>query len=488
MNYKKILGTFLIACLGGGVALGVFSLVSNNAPKTIQEKQDAGVTFAKVNNEVGDVPSFNFTAPSKASTPAVVHIKTVVQATSSNGSGLDFKEFFGEDFNYPNQPQGGSGSGVIITNDGYIATNNHVIDGATEIEVVLQDKRSYPAELVGRDPSTDLALLKIETKDLPFLKFGNSDGVEVGEWVLAVGNPFNLTSTVTAGIVSAKGRNINLLRDRNNQYAIENFIQTDAAVNPGNSGGALVNMKGELIGINTAIATRTGSYSGYSFAVPVNIVKKVMDDILKYGEVQRGFLGVEIRDVTAQLADEKDIKDIKGVYVNKVNDGSAADAAGMKNGDIITKVGDIEVNSSSELQEQVSRFHPGDKLSITLLRSGKEKVVNPILKNREGTTEMTKKSDKKATVASVKGIELEKITSADKKKYKIRNGVKVSAVNSGAFKNARVPKGYIITHIDKKPVYTISEAKRILAAKEGGTLIEGVNPDGSEGVYGLKLD
>lgn len=489
MNYKKIFGTFLIACLGGGVALGVFSLVNNNGPKTIQEKQDA-VTFAKVKHEVVDVPTFNFTTPSKAATPAVVHIKTIVQATSSNGSGSDFFEFFGEGFDIPKgqQPQGGSGSGVIITNDGYIATNNHVIDGATSIEVVLQNKRSYSAELVGRDPSTDLALLKIDIKDLPFLKFGNSDGVEVGEWVLAVGNPFNLTSTVTAGIVSAKGRNINLLRDRNNQYAIENFIQTDAAVNPGNSGGALVNMKGELIGINTAIATRTGSYSGYSFAVPVNIVKKVMDDILKYGEVQRGFLGVEIRDVTADLAEEKSIKDIKGVYVNRVNEGSAAATAGMKDGDIITKVNDVVVNSSSELQEQVSRYHPGDKINITINRKGKEKILTPILKNREGTTEILKKSTKKAAVALVKGIELEKITSKDKNKFKVKNGVKITAIKSGAFKSARVPKGYIITHIDKKPIYTLTEAKRILSAKSGGILIEGINPDGSEGIYGLKLD
>jgi Do/DeqQ family serine protease len=488
MNYKKILGTFLIACLGGGVALGVFSLVDNDAPKTIQEKQDA-VTFAKVKHEVGDVPTFNFTTPSKAATPAVVHIQTTVQATSSNGSGLDFFEFFGEGFEMPQrQPQGGSGSGVIITNDGYIATNNHVIDGATSIEVVLQDKRKFNAELIGRDPSTDLALLKIETKDLPFLKFGNSDNVEVGEWVLAVGNPFNLTSTVTAGIVSAKGRNINLLRDRNNQYAIENFIQTDAAVNPGNSGGALVNMNGELIGINTAIATRTGSYSGYSFAVPVNIVKKVMDDILKYGEVQRGFLGVEIRDVTAELAEEKNIDDIKGVYVNKVNEGSAAAAAGMKDGDIITKVNDVVVNSSSALQEQVSRYHPGDKVNITIKRKGTEKVLTPILKNREGTTELVKRSEKKSSTALVKGIELQKITAKDKSKYKVKNGVKITDVKSGAFKNARVPKGFIITHIDKKPIYTLTEAKRILNAKSGGILVEGVEPDGTEGVYGLKLD
>lgn len=487
MNYKKILGTFLVACLGGAVALGVFKIVDKETPKSIQDKQNE-VAFARVVNPDG-TPSFDFTAPSKVATPAVVHIKTTVETASNHGGGLDLFEFFGDGFEMPEmQPGGGSGSGVVITNDGYIATNNHVIDGASTIEVVLQDKRSFTAELIGRDPSTDLALLKIDAKDLPFLHFGNSDNVQVGEWVLAVGNPFNLTSTVTAGIVSAKGRNINLLRDRNNQYAIENFIQTDAAVNPGNSGGALVNMDGELIGINTAIATRTGSYSGYSFAVPVNIVKKVMDDILKYGEVQRGFLGIEITDVTATLAEEKGIKEIKGVYVNRVNEGSAADKAGIKNGDVVVKVGDVAVNSSSELQEQVSRFHPGDKVNVTVSRNGKEMVLTPILKNREGTTEILKKSEAADKTTTVKGIELEKISSADKDKHGIKSGVKISKIKSGAFKNARVPEGFIITHIDKRTIANPADAERTLSNKKGGVLIEGINPDGSTGVYGLKLD
>lgn len=483
MNYRKILGTFLVAGLGGAVALGVFKIVEKKSPQSIEQKQQ--VAFANLRNPNG-TPAFDFTEPSAVATPAVVHIKTTMETVSGQG---ELFEFFGEEFKMPDmQPGGGSGSGVIMTPDGYIATNNHVIDGASTIEVVLNDKRSFRAELVGRDPSTDLALLKIDAKDLAFLRFGNSDEVKVGEWVMAVGNPFNLTSTVTAGIVSAKGRNINLLRDANNQYAIENFIQTDAAVNPGNSGGALVNLKGELVGINTAIATRTGSYAGYSFAVPVNIVKKVMDDILKYGEVQRGFLGIEITDVTAALAEEKGIKDINGVYVNKVNEGGAADKAGIKAGDVVVKINDVAVNSSSELQEQVSRYHPGDKLAVTVKRNGKDVVVNPILKNREGTTEIVKKADKPAANSSINGLEMENITAQDKSKYNIKNGVKLKKITSGAFKNARVPEGYIITHIDKKPVYTIADAKNLLGAKKGGVLVEGYNPDGSEGVYGLKLN
>jgi serine protease Do len=486
MNYKKILGTFLVACLGGAVALGVFKIVEKKSPKSIEEMQGK-VAFANLRNPDG-TPAFDFTQPSAIATPAVVHIKTTAEAVNG-GEGFDFHQFFGEGFEMPElQPGGGSGSGVIMTPDGYIATNNHVIEGASTIEVVLNDKRSFTAELVGRDPSTDLALLKIEAADLSFLRFGNSDNVKVGEWVMAVGNPFNLTSTVTAGIVSAKGRNINLLRDANNQYAIENFIQTDAAVNPGNSGGALVNMDGELVGINTAIATRTGSYAGYSFAVPVNIVKKVMDDILKYGEVQRGFLGIEIADVTAALAQEKGIKEIKGVYVNRVNESSAAEKAGIKDGDVIIKINDVAVNSSSELQEQVSRYHPGDKLNVTVKRKDKEMVLNPVLKNREGTTEIVKKSDKKESVTAMKGVELEGIDAADKKKFNIKNGVKLKKVSPGPFKNARVPEGFIITHIDKKPVYTTLEAKRQLETKKGGILVEGYNPDGSEGVYGLKLE
>lgn len=484
MNIRKVVSTLMVASLGGLVALGIFKIVDKDQPQSLEEKQQ--VAFASYKVEGG--PSFDFTGPSAVSTPAVVHIKTTIEATAHDGEGFDLRDFFGDEFGLPSpQPGMGSGSGVIMTPDGYIATNNHVIEGASSIEVVLNDKRSFKAELVGRDISTDLALLKIDAKDLAFLRFGNSDEVKVGEWVLAVGNPFNLTSTVTAGIVSAKGRNINLLRDRNNQYAVENFIQTDAAVNPGNSGGALVNMKGELVGINTAIATQTGSYAGYSFAVPVNIVKKVMDDILKYGEVQRGFLGIEITDVTASLAEEKGIKEIRGVYVNKVNDGSAAEKAGVKDGDVIIKINEVLVNSSSDLQEQVSRYHPGDKINVTIQRGGKEVTVNAILKNREGTTEIVKKAqDDKST--SVRGLELEPITSADKQKYDIKNGVKLKTISSGPFKAARVPEGFIITHIDKRAINTVGDAKTALQNKRGGILVEGINPDGSEGVYGLKLD
>ncbi|MDX5321781.1 MAG: trypsin-like peptidase domain-containing protein, partial [Bacteroidota bacterium] len=292
---KKVWSIVLAATVGGLVAIGVNTLLSKKEASSFEEKQKVAFTNYPAGSGISEL---DFTVPSEKVTPAVVYIISTLGNEGEDDMDNPFNFF-----NIPNPaPSQGSGSGVIISEDGYIATNNHVIDGAVSIQVTLNDKRSYVARLVGTDPQTDLALLKIEEEGLPFIQFGNSDEVKVGQWVLAVGNPFNLTSTVTAGIVSAKGRNINLLRTRDNQFAIENFIQTDAAVNPGNSGGALVDLNGSLIGINTAIATQTGSFSGYSFAVPVNIVKKVMDDLLKYGMVQRGFLGISIQDVDSKLA------------------------------------------------------------------------------------------------------------------------------------------------------------------------------------------
>ena len=284
----------------------------------------------------------------------------------------------------------GSGSGVIISSDGYIVTNNHVIDKAKEVKVSLNNNKEYLAKLVGIDPTTDLAVLKIEAENLPALAFANSDEVRLGEWVLAVGNPFNLNSTVTAGIISARGRNINII---DNQSAIEAFIQTDAAVNPGNSGGALINTRGDLIGINTAISTRTGSYEGYGFAIPANIVRKVVDDLTKHGVVQRAYLGVNIADITPELAKEQGIKETQGVYVSGVTEDGAAAAAGIKKGDIVVQAGERSVKKMSELLEVIGSRRPGDKVSVVVLREGKEKVFNVVLRNRQGTTDVLKKED-----------------------------------------------------------------------------------------------
>ncbi|MFN5517409.1 MAG: Do family serine endopeptidase, partial [Bacteroidota bacterium] len=397
-----------------------------------------------------------------------------------------FRDFFGNDFwNFRMDPYGGgkpkesSGSGVIISDDGYIVTNNHVIEDGDKITVILNNKKEYPATVIGTDPSTDLALIKVDAGDLPFISFGNSDSTKVGEWVLAVGNPFNLESTVTAGIISAKGRNINILKDKG---SIESFIQTDAAVNPGNSGGALVNLRGELIGINSAIATPTGSFAGYSFAVPVNIVKKIVNDLVKFGVVQRGYLGVSITNINEELAKKYEINTLEGVYVDAVNDGSAAAEAGIKSGDVITAINNVRVKSTSELQEQVSRYRPNDEISVTVLRGDKEKSLTTRLKNIDGETTIVKK-DQVSSFASL-GADFQNITNEEKKKLGINGGVKIAKLYDGKLaKNTDIRDGFIITKIDNKPVNNVDELKTALQNKAGqGVMIEGTYPNYS-GTY-----
>ena len=335
----------------------------------------------------------DFTTAAQLSVNAVVHVKTTYTAKKQSSVIDPFLEFFFGLPHYQERPQPqqqGFGSGVIISNDGYIVTNNHVIDRADMIQVVLNDKRTYTAQLVGTDPTTDIALLKIEADSLPTITFGDSDMLKVGEWILAVGNPFNLTSTVTAGIVSAKARNINIL---NAAMKIESFIQTDAAVNPGNSGGALVNTQGRLVGINTAIASETGSYAGSAFAVPTSIVQKVVEDLKQHGTVQRAILGVQIADITDRLAKDRNIHTLAGVYVNSVMELSAAHMAGITEGDIITHVNNSPIKTVAELQEQIGRHRPGDEITITLLRNNTSITLPVTLQNRQGTTEILTKDN-----------------------------------------------------------------------------------------------
>ncbi|MBO6515165.1 MAG: Do family serine endopeptidase [Bacteroidia bacterium] len=483
---KKFLGILAIAFVGGAVALGLnhFFFSEKTMPQSFEEQQK--VQFANQESVVAEIGG-DFVEVSEHATPAVVHIKTEIDLAQSGNTTEMFDPFgFFDDPRFKrNQPRQASGSGVIIMNNGYIATNNHVIENASKIEVILNDKRSYDAELVGRDPETDLALLKIEEKDLPFLSFGNSDDVRVGEWVVAVGNPFNLTSTVTAGIVSAKGRNINLLR-QNSEYAIENFIQTDAAVNPGNSGGALVNTKGELIGINTAIASQTGSYAGYSFAVPVNIAKKILDDLRKYGEVKRAILGVRIQDVTAELAMEKGIKDIEGVYVPDVVDGGAADKAGIKPGDVILSIDGEAVNKASELQEEISRFHPGDDIVVVLKRDNEQIEKSVKLLSKDGKKEITTEAIREEKV--VLGGTFENLGHTEKMELKISNGVRIKKIGKGPLKDKDVPEGFVITTIDKQRVYTTKDVEKLLENKEGSILIDGVMPNGDEESFAIRVE
>jgi Do/DeqQ family serine protease len=380
----------------------------------------------------------------------------------------------------------GSGSGVIISNDGYIVTNNHVIDKSKEIEVTLNDKRTFKAKLVGADPNTDIALLKIEAEKLPVILFGNSDSLKIGEWVLAVGNPFNLTSTVTAGIVSAKARNINII---NSQMKIESFIQTDAAVNPGNSGGALVNTRGELIGINTAIASQTGSYAGYSFAIPTSIVKKVVSDIRQFGFVQRAVLGVSMKEITSEIAKEKNLKTMEGAFVDAVVENSAAEKAGVKKGDIIIKVEEVEIKSSSQLQEQIGRYSPGDKVSLTVLRDNKEIKLNAELKNRQGTT----KVESGEVNLDMLGAEFKEISAKLKDQFQLDYGMEVKSVNKGKFQTAGIKEGFVIVKINNQAIRSTDDIKEVLTEaintndKFKVLNIAGVYPNGKVAYYAVNL-
>ena len=383
---KKLIQPIFIGMLSAAIGGLVVSYMTKSNLQYIETTSTSSAKLTDYKTILApDKFNMDFTMAAEISTPSVVHIKSIVKSENESRSqsrGNDFfYHFFRDDYPSYGKPkeQASSGSGVIVTNDGYIVTNHHVIKGATKVEVTLNDKRSFAAEIVGKDPTTDIALIKIDQENLPNIEWGNSDDVEIGEWVLAVGNPFNLASTVTAGIVSAKGRNINILKD---QAAIESFIQTDAAVNPGNSGGALVDLAGNLVGINTAIATPTGTYAGYSFAVPTNIVQKVIRDLKEYGIVQRAYIGVMIQDVTNELAESMNLADLNGVYVQALSEGGAADEAGIKKGDIIKKINDMPVNTAPELQEAIAQYRPGDLISITLEREGQKALVNLTLRNK----------------------------------------------------------------------------------------------------------
>ena len=480
------------------MAIGGYKLLEEDNQAQQQQLQNANVRYSSLmrDSDVKVPAGLNFVAAAQSVTPAVVHVMTEYSPRTASRSRqnemLDpfLRDFFGDEFggrDYHQQPgpQMGSGSGVIIASNGYIVTNNHVIDKADKIEVVLEDKRKLQASLVGTDPSTDIALLKVDATNLPTVRYGNSDNIKVGEWVLAVGNPFNLNSTVTAGIISAKGRSVGIVQDvdaQGNNRGIESFLQTDAVVNPGNSGGALVNLNGDLVGINTAIASRRGSFEGYSFAVPSSIVSKVVDDLLKYGEVQRAFLGVTMREVDATLAKEKKIKNISGVYIIDFSENSAAKAAGLEEGDVITKVNDVPVNTSAQLQEQVARYRPGDKIKVTYMRGNDEKTLTTVLRNRLGDTKVVKREEAKAITFS--GAKFAPLTKEEMSKLDLTGGAKVSSIRSSEFKNTGIEDGFIITRIDKNRVEKPQDVERLLKnAGDEGVLLEGIYPDGRRAYY-----
>lgn len=480
---KRIIGIFVIALFGAVSGAGLVKLMENK-PATSTVSSTQPVQFANFPEHIIQNP--NFVTASALATPAVVHIKTKVNPKTSQNRPEedDIRSFFGRpDFFFgPQGPQTGSGSGVIITADGYIITNNHVIKGADEIEVILNDKRSFSATVVGTDPSTDIALVKITADNLPVLQYGNSDNVQVGEWVLAVGNPFNLTSTVTAGIVSAKARSVGILGGGS---SMEAFIQTDAAVNPGNSGGALVNVQGELIGINTAIATNNGSYQGYSFAVPVNIARKVVEDIKSYGTVQRAFLGVQIMEVNAELVSKEELKVNDGVYVADFLENSAGAAAGIKKGDVIVQIDNNRVKSTPELMEIIGRKRPGDKVEVLVNRKGKQEILAVTLRSAEGNTSVVKKA--KTDFATMLGGELETAPAKELEALKLEGGVKVKKLSAGKLRDTGIREGFIITKIDRTPVLNTKDFYKALEDKKGGVLLEGYYPSGAKAYYGFGL-
>lgn len=488
-NRRQLITIFAVSVLSAFIGVFIFSKIN-------------GPSIQRVEVPVEVVPSAHYTSLSSSSSGGypdltvaaessihrVVHVRTKGLASSSSNPYSDnplFEFFFGPRGMQPGpqqqqRPVMGAGSGVIISADGYIVTNNHVIDNASEIEVTLNDKRTYKAVVVGADPNTDIALLKVEASDLLFMAYGNSDDLKIGEWVLAVGNPFNLTSTVTAGIVSAKSRSIQIL----GQMSIEAFIQTDAAVNPGNSGGALVDISGNLVGINTAIASQTGSYSGYSFAVPVSIVKKVVSDLLEFGEVQRGLIGVNIREIDNQLAEEKDLNVTKGVYVVDAMEGGGAQIAGIKAGDIIVTVNGEKVNSVPQLQEKISRYRPGDNVQVEVIRNGKRKPFTITLRNIHGNTDIVKTSDK----VSILGATFEPVPEAEKQRLRIKYGLKVSKVGSGKFSKSGIKDGYIITQANRVPINSEEDLKKVVDVLNEGLFLSGIYPNGKVAYYAINLE
>jgi len=477
MNGKKILGTLMVALVGGLIAIFTYTLfIQKPADPAIVEKSDSQlVRFANLPQDF-EAAEFDFTFAAENTVHAVVHVMTVTERSSAYRNPL-YEFFYGDRYNRNQQPMLGYGSGVIISEDGYIVTNNHVIEGSDEIEVTLNDKRVFEAEIVGRDPSTDIALIRIKEKDLPYLRFGDSDKLKLGQWVLAVGNPFNLTSTVTAGIISAKGRNLGLLPD---EFRIESFIQTDAALNRGNSGGALVTLNGEFIGLTTAIISPTGGYAGNSFAVPVNIVKKTVEDLKEFGEVQRAILGVTITDVDAGLAEEKKLDRIEGVYINSVRENGAAKDAGIKEGDIVLRVNDVNVNSVAELQEQISKYRPNDKVDVLIKRDNKRKQFEVVLRNTEGSTEIVRPDD------LIMGAKFDELSDGDREEYNISNGVKITDAGEGYLSELGLRSGTIVLRINGNSVQRVSEVKDILGGGRTLYSIEGIQPNGTFFSYEIR--
>lgn len=497
MKLKNILLVILISAATSIGSVWGYNRWVEKQTAGIQEPGKLPVNYAGFFDGEKAAGGIDFTAASTSATPAVVHIKTKTKArqvTNNLPRGRNpFSDLFGDDFgdlfggpqSQTIPEQRASGSGVLISNDGYIVTNNHVINGADDINITLNNKRSYKATLVGADPSSDIAVLKVEGKTFPYLVYGNSDDVKLGQWVLAVGYPLTLDVTVTAGIISAKSRSIGINR-RQSENPIESFLQTDAAVNPGNSGGALINTDGQLIGINSAIASPTGSYAGYSYAIPVNIVKKIVNDLMKFGTVQRAYLGIQYSMGEPSEEEKKayNLRDGEGVVVTDVPAGGAASAAGIKKGDIVIKINDVKVATGPEMVEQVTRFKPGDKITVTYLRDGKENTSTLTLKNRAGNTNVVKN----ATVLEKLGGILENLDKKTATQLDVPGGVVVKKIGSGAISKTKMQDGFVITSVNGTVIKNTEDLRLALEKYKGSNVkLEGMYP-GYEGSYGYPLN
>ena len=433
--------------------------------------------MAPVNLSHENWPDFTYAAESAVD--AVVYVKVTSTQAQPQVPGSIFDYFFGIPQGAPQQREKvGSGSGVIIREDGYIVTNNHVIDGATKIEVTLNNNQTYPATLVGTDPATDVALLKIDASGLPIIPFGDSDKLRLGEWVIAIGSPYDLRSTITAGIVSAKGRS---MPNYSGEYKIESFIQTDAAVNPGNSGGALVDRAGNLVGINTAIYSRTGSYSGYSFAVPVNIVKKIAYDLMDFGSVKRAVLGISMQAIDDKIAEDLKLSSRNGVYINEVSKSGAADEAGIKAGDVLIAIDSTKITNSASVLEAVSRFSPGDKAKVTVIRDGKEQVFEVTFK---GTSQETGTLSDDGSVAFY-GASIKAASEETLSKFGIKHGVEIVELGPGKIMEAGATEGFIIQYVNDQPVKTPQDVIDIVKKSKRAVFIQGITPSGRTGYFGF---
>ncbi len=472
---KTIFKSFIGAVAGTLLVLFVaFFFVKNKQPeKVMQPATTTPVVHTAYTAPVPIPQNMDFTKAAAKSVDAVVHIKTIIGVKPRY-----YDNFFGALRGYfyrqPQEALIAFGSGVVISPNGYIVTNNHVVDGADKIIVTFNDKRQMEAKIIGTSPSTDLALIKVNAKGLHYLTYGNSDDLKVGQWVLAVGNPFNLTSTVTAGIVSAKARDIHILGGNS---AIESFIQTDAAVNPGNSGGALVNTDGQLVGINAAIASQTGAYEGYSFAIPVNLVRKVVNDLMNYGQIQRAYLGVQIRDIDADFAKEKHLHNLNGVYVAGVVAGSGAAKAGVEKGDVITTIDNHPVKNLSELMGIIGQYSPGDEVRVNLIHNGKPETLRVTLQNRNGTTGLVKAP--KPFYNATLGAMLKTATEGDLANLNVDHGLKVVGIKKGILRNGGIAEGFIITEVNDREVNNRQQIEKALAENGNGTIkVSGIYPNG----------